>query len=141
MSKRDKRKYKVSEGGKYYCSECGSEMVREETRTAVEMVCPKCGFRNLLYLKKQPKLVKYQIEVVTPWGVEVLKGPEKDDTERNWLRKLIGLRRGFERRVDLLADITYKVFVEGRWDLFEEMRRMEEEMYGKGKRGKGDSNG
>ena len=114
MSKRNKRGYKVS-AGKYYCSECGSEMVREETRTSVEMVCPRCGFRNLLYLKKSGDLVDYEIEVITPWGKEILRGEPK------------GVKRFAERRIDLLADITYKVFVEGRWDLFEEMRRMEEE--------------
>jgi len=82
------KKKKVRLLDRHYCCECGTEMVREETDTVVEMVCPYCGFRNLLYLKKPGKLIRYQIEVVTPWGVEVIKGLEKDDVERKWLEKL-----------------------------------------------------
>jgi len=60
--------------GDYYCSECGTRMVREETGDVVEMVCPYCGFRHLLYFKKPLKPIKYRIEVKTPWGIEVLEG-------------------------------------------------------------------
>jgi len=124
MSKRGKRGYKVSDG-RYYCSECGSEMVRREIGDVVEMVCPSCGFRNLVDLKKSGELVDYEIEVITPWGREVLRGEPK------------GVKRFAERRIDLVADVTYKVFVEGRYELLGEMRRLEREVYGEGK---GDSN-
>jgi len=125
MSKREYRKYKVSDG-KYYCSECGSEMVRRRIGNVVELVCPSCGFRNLVDLKKSGKLVDYEIEANTPWGKEILRGEPK------------GVKRVAERRIDLVADVTYKVFVEGRYELLGEMRRVEREVYGEGK---GDSNG